>query len=72
MLAFYFGRVQKLGRQGCIIQSTKMELDVGWWLGNRRTDLVNMHRSSQKIVIFVADYLDISCLRKGQIIQKKA
>lgn len=74
MLTFYF--VQKLGRQGCgIIQSEKMELDVGWWLGNRRTDLLNMYRGSQKkgiLVIFFADYLDIFCLKKGHIMRKKA
>lgn len=43
VLTFYFGRVFRVGRQGCgIIQSEKMELVVGCWLGNRRTDLISM------------------------------
>lgn len=46
MLTFYLGRVcRSSGYRGVIVmQSEEMELDLGKWLENRRTDLVNVCR----------------------------
>lgn len=58
MVTCYLGRLcRSSGYTGVIVmQSEEMELDLGKWLGNRRTHLVHVCRSS---MISFADYLEI-------------